>query len=62
MLIFSWAYFNHTTVCLTVKKGEDQDFFLFSFPDDDTFSLVEREKISSADEDLKLGAKLKVKT
>ena len=60
-LIFPWAYFNHTTVCLTERKGEDQDFFLLSFLDD-TFSPVEREKISCADKDLKLGAKLKVKT
>ena len=36
--------------------------FLFSFPDDNTFSLVQRKQISCTDEDIKLGAKLKVKT
>ena len=61
-LIFFWANFNHTTVCLTEKNGEDRDFFLFSFPDDNTFSLVQRKQISCTDEDIKLGAKLKVKT
>ena len=38
------------------------EIFSFSFLDDDTFSLVERKKISCADEDLTLRAKLKVKT
>ena len=61
-LIFSCANFNHTTVCLTEINGEDRDFFLFSFPDDNTFSLVQRKQISCTDEDIKLGAKLKVKT
>ena len=49
-------------ICLTEKNGEDRDFFLLSFPDDNTFSLVQRKQISCTDEEIKLGAKLKVKT
>ena len=52
--------FNYTASCLTENKGQDRDYFLFSF-DDNTYSLVERKLISCQDEELKLGAKLKIK-
>ena len=44
------------------KRRGSRVFFSFPFLDENTFTLVKREKISCADEDLKLGAKLKVKT